>query len=174
MHFILVTILICTKHFKWSNANIAAWLWSPTNNCLKVCDNSTLVLEIGTISINWAQLSRFYLKTETESSLRNVVFCNTNRTAFLDKGRTMDDVQKYNIRTSNCFLTLELFLKMGLKFSSETLVPTVQTLCFLFSKLNSLTLHTNRMVEWWNIIWRGTERVLIRNRIGRRKFTKHI
>jgi hypothetical protein len=24
--------------------------------------------------IDWAQLSRFYLKTETESSLRNVVF----------------------------------------------------------------------------------------------------
>jgi hypothetical protein len=30
--------------------------------------------EIGNISIDWAQLSRFYLKTETESSLRNVMF----------------------------------------------------------------------------------------------------
>jgi hypothetical protein len=30
--------------------------------------------EIGTSSINWAQMSEFYLKTETESSLRNVVF----------------------------------------------------------------------------------------------------
>jgi hypothetical protein len=30
-------------------------------------------LEIGTSSIDWAQLSRFYLKTETESSLRNAV-----------------------------------------------------------------------------------------------------
>jgi hypothetical protein len=29
--------------------------------------------EVGTSSIHWAQLSRFYLKTETESSLRNVV-----------------------------------------------------------------------------------------------------
>jgi hypothetical protein len=29
---------------------------------------------IGTSSVDWAQLSRFYLKTETESSLRNVVF----------------------------------------------------------------------------------------------------
>jgi hypothetical protein len=27
----------------------------------------------GTCSIDWAQLSRFYLKTEIESSLRNVV-----------------------------------------------------------------------------------------------------
>jgi hypothetical protein len=40
--------------------------------------------KIGTNSINWAQLSRFYLKTETETSLRNVVFCNINRTVFLD------------------------------------------------------------------------------------------
>jgi hypothetical protein len=30
--------------------------------------------EIGTGYIDWAQLSRFHLKTETESSLRNVVF----------------------------------------------------------------------------------------------------
>jgi hypothetical protein len=30
--------------------------------------------EIGISSIDLAQLSRFYLKTETESSLRNVVF----------------------------------------------------------------------------------------------------
>jgi hypothetical protein len=39
-----------------------------------------------------AQLSRFYLKTETESSLRNVVFCNINRMMFLDKDSTMDNV----------------------------------------------------------------------------------
>jgi hypothetical protein len=55
--------------------------------------------EIGTKSIDWAQLSSFYLKTETESSLRNVVFCNTNRTVFLDKDRTMDNFQKHNICT---------------------------------------------------------------------------
>jgi hypothetical protein len=30
--------------------------------------------EIGTSSIDWALQSRFYLKTGTESSLRNVVF----------------------------------------------------------------------------------------------------
>jgi hypothetical protein len=30
--------------------------------------------EIGTSSIDWAQLSRFHLKTETESSFGNVVF----------------------------------------------------------------------------------------------------
>jgi hypothetical protein len=47
--------------------------------------------EIGTSSIDWAQQSRFYLKTETESSLRNV---QTGR--FLDKDKTMDNVQKHN------------------------------------------------------------------------------
>jgi hypothetical protein len=35
---------------------------------------SELCPEIGTSFIDWAQLSRFYLKTERESSLRNVVF----------------------------------------------------------------------------------------------------
>jgi hypothetical protein len=48
--------------------------------------------EIGTSSIDWAQLSRFYLQTETEFSLRNIVF--------LDKDRTMDNVQKYNMCTN--------------------------------------------------------------------------
>jgi hypothetical protein len=48
-------------------------------------------------SKDWAQLSRLYLKTETESSLRNVVFCNINRTVFLDRDRTMNSVQKHNI-----------------------------------------------------------------------------
>jgi hypothetical protein len=56
---------------------------SETGFCLR--------LEIGTNSIDRAQLSRFYLKTETESSLRNVVFWNINR--------TMDNVQEHNICT---------------------------------------------------------------------------
>jgi hypothetical protein len=34
--------------------------------------------EIGTRSIDWAQQSRFYLRTETESGLRNVVFWKIN------------------------------------------------------------------------------------------------
>jgi hypothetical protein len=41
--------------------------------------------EIGASSIDWAQLSRFYLKTETK------------RTVFLDKDRTMDNDQQHNI-----------------------------------------------------------------------------
>jgi 5'(3')-deoxyribonucleotidase len=47
-------------------------------------------------SIDWPQLSRFHLNTETESSLQNVVFCNINRTLLLDKDMMMD-VKKHNI-----------------------------------------------------------------------------
>jgi hypothetical protein len=46
------------------------------------------------------QRSKFYVKTETVSSLRNVMFCKINRTVFLDKDRTMDNVQKHNIYTN--------------------------------------------------------------------------
>jgi hypothetical protein len=53
--------------------------------------------EIATSSIDWTQLSRFfYLNTETESSLRNVVFLNENR--------TMDNVQKHYVFMSGSFL----------------------------------------------------------------------
>jgi hypothetical protein len=48
-----------------------------------------------TSSIDWAQLSRFYLKTETESSLRNVVFSK-----IIDQAKPMDNDQKHNIRTN--------------------------------------------------------------------------
>jgi hypothetical protein len=55
----------------------------------KLVSSESLGPEIGTSSIERAQLSRFHLKTETESSLRNVVFLNKNR--------TMDNVQKHNV-----------------------------------------------------------------------------
>jgi hypothetical protein len=45
--------------------------------------------EIRTSYIDSAQLSRFYLKMATECTLRNAVFLNKNR--------TMDNVQKHNI-----------------------------------------------------------------------------
>jgi hypothetical protein len=59
--------------------------------CLQV--KPFLRTEIETSFVDWAQLSRFYLKTETESSLRNVMFCNINITVFLDKDKTMANVQ---------------------------------------------------------------------------------
>jgi hypothetical protein len=69
-----------------------------------ICSSQTLVYFQWTtwhyIPEDWAQLSRFYLKTETESSLQNVVFCNINITEFLDKDRMMDNVQKRNICTT--------------------------------------------------------------------------
>jgi hypothetical protein len=37
-------------------------------------DMNVLIICLGTSSVYWSQLSRFYLKTETECSLRNVVF----------------------------------------------------------------------------------------------------
>jgi hypothetical protein len=52
------------------------------------------------IAIDWAQLSRFYLNKETESSLQIAVFWQINRTA-LDKDSTMDNVKKYNIWASS-------------------------------------------------------------------------
>jgi hypothetical protein len=54
--------------------------------------------EIGTSSIDWAQLSRFYLKTETETSLRIVVLkYSYKQDGVSDKNRTIDNVQKHNI-----------------------------------------------------------------------------
>jgi hypothetical protein len=43
-----------------------AWLVFPTLHWCRCA-------EIGSSSIDWAQLNRFYLKTETESSLRDIV-----------------------------------------------------------------------------------------------------
>jgi hypothetical protein len=79
------------------------WILSLSLSSCKtysVGPNLRFGLEIRTSSIEWAQLSRFYLKTETEPSLRNVVFWNINRKVFLDKDRTMGNVQKHNICTT--------------------------------------------------------------------------
>jgi hypothetical protein len=53
-----------------------------------------------TSSCLYRKVSKFYLKTEAESSLQNVVFCNVNRMVFLDKDRIIDNVQKCNICTN--------------------------------------------------------------------------
>jgi hypothetical protein len=55
--------------------------------------------EIKTSSNNWAQLSKFYLKMETESSLQNIVL-EYKQDGVLDKDRMMDNVQKHNICTN--------------------------------------------------------------------------
>jgi hypothetical protein len=64
--------------------HITCWCWYP---------------EVGTSSMDLALLSRFHLKTETESNLRNV--------EFQIKDRTMDNVQNcgsyINIPSSQTF-----------------------------------------------------------------------
>jgi hypothetical protein len=50
---------------------------------------------MGTSSVYWAQLSRFYLRTEIESSLRNVIL-KYKQDDILNKGETMDNVQERN------------------------------------------------------------------------------
>jgi hypothetical protein len=59
--------------------------------------------EIGTSSFRWPQLSRFHLKTETVSSLRNIVSWNINRMEFSDKDKTMDNIQKHNTCTKKLY-----------------------------------------------------------------------
>jgi hypothetical protein len=61
---------------------------SKTGFCLRLQVKPS---ELGTSSIDWAQLNKFYLRTEAESSLRNVVFWKIKRTVFLDKDGTMEN-----------------------------------------------------------------------------------
>jgi hypothetical protein len=56
--------LMCV--FSLADGLCCAWFVYPTMCCC-------WWPEIGTSSVDWAQLSRFHLKTETESSFRNVV-----------------------------------------------------------------------------------------------------
>jgi hypothetical protein len=52
---------------RWGTIHLLSWVPMQQNSFLYSGDRD---------SIDWAQLSRFYLETETESSLRNVVFLN--------------------------------------------------------------------------------------------------
>jgi hypothetical protein len=73
---------------------------------LKICDDGTLVqiLYFWTLSIVLSLSKKshhvYFSKhnvSDTGFCLRNVVFCEMNRMAFLDKDRTIDNVQKHNI-----------------------------------------------------------------------------
>jgi hypothetical protein len=64
------------------------WILSPSSgkNLLSWAQSIELRTGDRTSSIDWAHMNKFFfLKTETESSLRNIVFYNKNRTVFLDK-----------------------------------------------------------------------------------------
>jgi hypothetical protein len=55
--------------------------------------------EIATMSIDWAQLSRFYLKTDRIRSLKCCVL-KYKQDGVLDKNRMLDNVQKHNVCTN--------------------------------------------------------------------------
>jgi hypothetical protein len=65
--FIQITVLFLFKTQRYRD-----WILTPFSG--KTYSVGHLSPEIETTSSDWAQLSKFYLKTETESSLRNVVF----------------------------------------------------------------------------------------------------
>jgi hypothetical protein len=69
--------------------------------------------------MDWAQVSRFYPKMETEASLRNVVLWKINRTVFLDNDRMMDNVQKHNICPIYPSIASRLFKYIDLHFAQH-------------------------------------------------------
>jgi hypothetical protein len=56
--------------------------------------------EIGTGTVDWAKLSRFYLKTETESQSSKCCVFKYKEEGVLNEDRAMDNVQKHNISTN--------------------------------------------------------------------------
>jgi hypothetical protein len=72
--------------------------------------------EIGTRSINWAQHSRFYLKMDTDSSLRNVMFLIELRWCIMPRKFA---ILKYTIVTNlpSILVCIRIMFLLG-KFSS--------------------------------------------------------
>jgi hypothetical protein len=121
--------------------------------------------EIRTSSINWAQLSSYYLKTERESSLRNVVFWKINKTVFLDEYRTMDNVQNIII-VPKFYLVLQTSIRTFIVYALNYFVLNQQfrSLRYLFT--NGLNFRINRYfhpkhlikIKW--LCWNSTVRHL--------------
>jgi hypothetical protein len=102
-----------------------------------ISDVTLKEVPIGTSSIDWDQPSRSYLKTETESSLHNVVFWKINRMVFKDK--MMDNVQKQY-----------LYLK---SFSISRIYNIEQRLWKMDTPLWKILVHhweaITRISRWW-------------------------
>jgi hypothetical protein len=83
--------LMLLTNYTVSTRSKSLWRWYIGTNimCLDIINHPV------PSSIDKAQMNRFYLKTETESSLRNVVFWKVNRTVFLYKDKTTDNIQKH-------------------------------------------------------------------------------
>jgi hypothetical protein len=120
--------------------------------------------QIGTSSISWAQLSRLHLKTETESSIRNVVFWNINR--------TVDSVQKNNICTNVpssqtldliniCCVSAETIRIESSRFPVFVSTPLYSSYFFrgnvVLSKLVSQLRHSQTI--WWYILLIGAPNI---------------
>jgi hypothetical protein len=69
----------------WDERGVLLEQYTPRGNPIT---SGAYSAEIGNSSVDWVQVSRFHLKTETESSLRNV--------CVLNKNRTVDNVEKHN------------------------------------------------------------------------------
>jgi hypothetical protein len=115
-------------------------------------------------SVYWTQLSRFHLKTETESSFRNAVFWKTNRTVILDEARTMHNVQKHNICTQLLYLDVrkEHFTSFVAcpETQTQTSMPQVEfeptiTVFGRAKRAHTLARHITRITLLWAmaVIW---------------------
>jgi hypothetical protein len=98
------------------SAVITFWTLSIVLSLCKTCP------EIGSSSIDWTQLSRSYLKTDTESSLRNVVL-EDKQDDVLGKGKAMDNDQK---RTKfNVHFALVKLTTLSYQFTRRVIKLTV-------------------------------------------------
>jgi hypothetical protein len=108
--------------------------------------------EIRSNFIDLAKLSRFYLNTETESSLRNVMFCNINRTVFLDKDRMMDNVQKHNMYTNDIHVSPVTSTIHRITQHGNTILCGMCTCIYLMLLVTSLTDPARNKHEILNVI----------------------
>jgi hypothetical protein len=88
-----------TLHIVLSLSKNSALFYFSKHNVSKI--GFSLRLQVRTYSVGLGlSTSRFYLKTKTESSLRDIVFRKIKSTMFSDKDRTMVNVQKHIICTN--------------------------------------------------------------------------
>jgi hypothetical protein len=87
----------------------------PRPSHLSWLEHSNSSSEIETSSVYWTQLSRFYLRREIQSSLRNAVL-KYKQDNILNKAETMDNVQECNnctnLPSSQTFRSLIQYLSI--------------------------------------------------------------
>jgi hypothetical protein len=128
---------------------------SKVSFCLRLKKN---LPERGTSSIYWTQLSRCYLKAETESSLRNVVFWNINRTTFWTNTRRW-------VTSKNVIFVWYSVVSEPNNFSvSNKIILLAGWVCILFYSSLSMWTAYRRMEGWlMNDDFEGFKRILDMN-----------